>query len=79
LARPAHLVTITNQLFQHLFGNRTLARLRLRESLPDLVHQPFFALIEEVYRTGTTGYGYQVGLFRVRPPIIRPTRAILPL
>jgi hypothetical protein len=77
LARPAHLVTITNQLFQHLFGNRTLARLRLRESLPDLAHQPFFALLEEVYRTGTTGY--EAGLFRVRPPIIRPTRSILPL
>jgi PAS domain-containing protein len=63
LAGPAHLVTITNQLFRHLFGDRTLAGLRLREALPELADQPFLALLDEVYRTGTTCYGYEAVVF----------------
>jgi PAS domain S-box-containing protein len=68
LAGEAHLITVTNQLFRQVFGNRLLAGLRVREALPELVDQPFFALLDEVYRTGTTCYGYEAITFRDAAP-----------
>jgi hypothetical protein len=64
LAGPAHLVTVTNQLFRHLFGNRTLAGLSIRAALPELIDQPFFARLDEVYHTGTTSHGYEAIAFQ---------------
>jgi hypothetical protein len=64
LAGPTHLVTVTNQLFRHLFGNRTLAGLPLRVALPELADQPFFARLDEAYHTGTTAYGYEAVAFQ---------------
>ena len=59
LAGPEHMVTATNKLFLQLFGGRPLAGLRLSEALPELHDQPFLALLDEAYRTGSIGYGHQ--------------------
>ncbi len=59
LAGPAHLVAVTNPAFRELFGLRLLAGLPLREALPELADQPFFAALDDAYRTGTTGYSHQ--------------------
>ncbi|GAB2470552.1 hypothetical protein GCM10011375_38860 [Hymenobacter qilianensis] len=59
LAGPDHMVTVTNELFRGLFGNRPLAGLPLRAALPELTSQPFFGLLDEVYASGRTGYGVQ--------------------
>ncbi len=59
LAGPDHMVTVTNKRFRQLFGERTLAGLPLRVALPELADQPFFALLDEVYRTGATCYGHE--------------------
>ena len=64
LAGSAHLVTVTNQRFRQLFGNRTLAGLRLREALPELADQPFFDYLDAVYRTGETCHGYETLTFQ---------------
>ncbi|MGI4734443.1 MAG: ATP-binding protein [Janthinobacterium lividum] len=64
LAGSAHLVTVTNQLFRQLFGDRTLAGLRLREVLPELADQPFFDQLDAVYRTGETCHGYETVSFQ---------------
>ncbi|MBU6121974.1 hypothetical protein [Hymenobacter siberiensis] len=42
LAGPEYMVTVTNELFRQLFGERQLIGLPLREALPELVGQPFF-------------------------------------
>jgi len=59
LSGPAHMVTVTNTLFRQLTGNRPLAGLRLSEALPELQDQPFFALLDETYHTGTISHGHQ--------------------
>ncbi|MGI4874349.1 MAG: sensor histidine kinase [Janthinobacterium lividum] len=64
LTGSAHLVTVTNQLFRQLFGDRTLAGLRLREALPELADQPFFDQLDAVYRTGETCHGYETVTFQ---------------
>lgn len=63
LSGAFHQVTVTNQLFRQLVGNRLLAGLRLREALPELADQPFFALLDEAYRTGTTCHGHEAVAF----------------
>ncbi|MGI4821120.1 MAG: ATP-binding protein [Janthinobacterium lividum] len=64
LAGSAHLVTVTNQLFRQLFGDRPLAGLRLRDALPELADQPFFDQLDAVHRTGETCHGYETVTFQ---------------
>ncbi|WP_071885142.1 PAS domain-containing sensor histidine kinase [Hymenobacter sp. DG25B] len=59
LAGPDHMVTVTNQRFRGLFGNRPLVGLPLRAALPELTSQPFFSLLDEAYANGRTCYGLQ--------------------
>ena len=59
LAGPEHMVTVANKLFLQLFGGRPLVGVRLSEALPELHDQPFLALLDEAYRTGSIGYGHQ--------------------
>jgi signal transduction histidine kinase len=56
LSGPDHMVTVANQLFRHLFSNRHLAGLSLRDALPELREQPFFSLLDEAYATGIVCY-----------------------
>jgi PAS domain-containing protein len=63
LVGPVHLLTAANERFQRLFGDRPLLGLSLAEALPELADQPFFTLLAEVYRTGTTCYGAEAIAF----------------
>lgn len=63
LAGPDYMVTVTNELFRQLFGERQLIGLPLREALPELVEQSFFGLLDEAYRTGEPCYGHEAGAF----------------
>ncbi|GAB3319510.1 hypothetical protein GCM10027511_30140 [Hymenobacter humi] len=64
LSGPSHVVTVSNPLFRQLFGERTLAGLALRDALPELRDQSFFALLDRVYATGTICHGPGEVVFR---------------
>ena len=49
-----------NPRFRTLLGNRDLIGKTAREALPELADAPFFALLDEVYRTGEPHVGRQV-------------------
>ena len=60
LTGPEHTFTLANPLYLQLFGNRPLVGKAIRAALPELEGQPFFGLLDEVYRTGKTFYGNEV-------------------
>ncbi len=60
LEGPAHTFALANPLYQQLFGGRPLVGKPIRAALPELEGQPFFGLLDEVYRTGETFYGNEV-------------------
>lgn len=57
LEGPHLLFTLVNPPYQELVGERVLLGLPLRQAWPDLEGQPFFDLLEGVYRTGETYHG----------------------
>ena len=60
LSGPDHMATVANQLFRQLFGDRPLTGLPLRAALPELLEQPFFGLLDEVYTTGVICHAREV-------------------
>ena len=67
LSGPTLVVTVANQLFRELFGERTLAGLPLREALPELRDDSFFALLDQVYATGAICHSPEEVLFQPAP------------
>ncbi|WP_139925610.1 PAS domain-containing protein [Hymenobacter sp. DG01] len=57
LEGPELVFTMVNPLYQQLVGERPLLGLSLRQAWPELAGQPFYDLLESVYRTGKTVYG----------------------
>ncbi|RPD49844.1 PAS domain S-box protein [Hymenobacter sediminis] len=57
LEGPELVFTLVNPQYQALVGERTLLGLPLRKAWPELEGQPYFALLEGVYRTGESVYG----------------------
>jgi len=57
LRGPAHVVELANEGFRAIFGGRELVGKPYRQAVPELAGQPFFSLLDEVYRTGETYYG----------------------
>lgn len=57
LEGPELVFTLVNPSYQALVGERTLLGLPLRQAWPELQGQPFFELLESVYRTGEPVYG----------------------
>ncbi|MBX0293090.1 PAS domain-containing protein [Hymenobacter sp. HSC-4F20] len=57
LEGPELVFTLVNPPYQQLVGERQLLGLPLRQAWPDLAGQPFYDLLEGVYRTGETYYG----------------------
>ncbi|HEX8330887.1 MAG TPA: PAS domain-containing protein [Hymenobacter sp.] len=53
-AGPEHVFELVNPLYQQLVGERLLLGLPVRRAMPELVDQPIFGLLNEVYRTGET-------------------------
>lgn len=52
LSGPEHRFTYVNDAYVTLAGSRTFVGRTVREVFPDLGEQRFFALLDEVYRTG---------------------------
>jgi len=50
-------VELANEGFRAIFGGRELVGKTYRQAVPRLEGQPFFGLLNEVYRTGETYYG----------------------
>ena len=57
LRGPEHVVELANDGFRAIFGGRALVGKPYREAVPELEGQPFFGLLDTVYRTGETYYG----------------------
>jgi signal transduction histidine kinase len=55
---PDHRVDFSNASLQALIGDRKIIGQPLREALPELVPQGFFALREQAYRTGNPYRGH---------------------
>ncbi|QNH60925.1 PAS domain-containing sensor histidine kinase [Hymenobacter sediminicola] len=60
LRGPDHVVELVNEGFRQMFGGRAMEGKPYREAVPELQDQPFFDLLDEVYRTGETYYGNEV-------------------
>ncbi|MBC6608575.1 PAS domain-containing protein [Hymenobacter sp. BT188] len=60
LSGPTYVFTVANPLYHQLFGGRQLVGKTIREALPELESEPFFGLLDEVYRTGETFYGNEI-------------------
>lgn len=51
---PQHVFQFVNPPYQALVGNRPLVGKPIAEAMPELVGQPIFGLLDDVYRTGQT-------------------------
>ncbi|WP_046247438.1 PAS domain-containing protein [Hymenobacter terrenus] len=59
LRGPEHVVELANDNFRAIFGGREMVGKPYRQAVPELAGQPFFALLDQVYRTGETSYGLE--------------------
>lgn len=62
LEGPEHRFALSNELYDKLIGVREIIGRTAREVFPDLKDQPFFDLLDQVYRTGIpfTAYDAQI-------------------
>ncbi|SHI89665.1 Signal transduction histidine kinase [Hymenobacter daecheongensis DSM 21074] len=49
---PEHIFELVNPTYQRMVGERPLLGRPIREAMPELQDQPFFELLDTVYRTG---------------------------
>lgn len=56
LRGPDGVCTLMNDMFQKMWGSRSMVGKPMREAWPDLEGQGWFELAEQVYRTGTPVY-----------------------
>jgi PAS domain S-box-containing protein len=52
LRGPDHVVEMVNAAYLRLIGNRDVVGRRLRDALPEIAGQNYFALLDDVYRSG---------------------------
>ena len=57
---PQHIFRLVNPLYQQLVGERSIQGLPISQALPELVGQPAFGPLDEVYRTGKTFYANEM-------------------
>ena len=64
LREPEHRFEMTNDAYRRLIGDRDVVGLTVREALGEIDGQPFFELLDEVYRTGEPfiGRGVEIRL-----------------
>jgi PAS domain S-box-containing protein len=60
LTGPDYVVELANEHFRAMFGYRELVGRPYREAVSELADQPFFAQLDNVYRTGETYIGTDV-------------------
>jgi signal transduction histidine kinase len=57
LRGPQHVFELTNPMYQALIGHRDVIGLPVREALPGFGAEPFFQILDRVYRTGVPYVG----------------------
>ena len=57
LRGPEHVYEMANAAYLALFNDRPIVGKPIREALPELEGQPFYAMLDEVRRTGTPCMG----------------------
>ena len=62
MAGPDHIITFANPAYLKMVGRKAEDVLRkpLREAMPELEGQPFFGLLDNVYRTGEPFVGHEM-------------------
>jgi PAS domain S-box-containing protein len=68
LREPDHRFELTNDAYQRLIGGRDLIGLPVREALQEIAGQPFFDLLDGVYKTGEPFIGRGVEIWLERTP-----------
>lgn len=66
LRGPTHIYEMVNNSILQLLGNREYLGLPVREAVPELEAQGYFALLDEVYNTGKpfVGFGMRIDVVR---------------
>jgi signal transduction histidine kinase len=64
---PAHRYEYANQAYLDFFPGRTLLGQPVAEALPETVASGVVALLDHVYQTGETYYGYELPLLVAQP------------
>lgn len=62
LIGPQHVFDLVNPLYQQLFSGRKLKGKPVVEALPELMGQPFKAMLDSVYTTGKSFIGNEIPL-----------------
>jgi PAS domain S-box-containing protein len=57
---PNHVFRLANPLYQQLVGGRQLLGLSIAVAMPELVGQPIFDLLDNVYRTGESFHAQEM-------------------
>ncbi|WP_022824914.1 PAS domain-containing protein [Hymenobacter norwichensis] len=57
---PEHIFRLVNPPYQQLVGERPLVGMPIAEAMPELMGQPVFGLLDEVYRTGETFQAHEM-------------------
>lgn len=60
LAGPEHTFELVNPVYRAMIGDRDVIGRPLRDALPELVGQPFGAILDQVFRTGAAYVGREV-------------------
>jgi signal transduction histidine kinase len=64
---PAHHYEYANQAYRNFFSGRPLIGQSVAEALPETVGSGVAALLDHVYQTGETYYGYELPLLIAQP------------
>lgn len=67
LEGPDHTFTLQNAAYSALVGGRDLVGKPVRVALPELAGQPFYELLDGVYRTGAPYHGNEVAAQLLQP------------
>jgi PAS domain S-box-containing protein len=64
---PEHRYEYANAAYQQLFSGRDLIGLAVADALPETVESGVVSLLDHVYQTGETYYGYELPLLITQP------------
>ncbi|MCJ2069604.1 PAS domain-containing protein [Methylobacterium sp. J-030] len=77
LREPDHRFELTNDAYQQLIGGRDMIGLPVREALGEVAGQPFFDLLDGVYKTGEPFIGRGMEIWLERTPGAPSERRVL--
>jgi PAS domain-containing protein len=72
---PHHTFTYCNEAYEQLFPGRKLRGRKLADALPEVAAQGFVALLDQVYQSGETYFGFGEAFEMIQPGSSTPTTA----